>query len=162
MNIFSHRRTRGFTLIELLVVISIIGLLSSIVLASLNSSRQKAYDARRISDIRQLRNALALYSTSNGGKYPTDLSLLVPTYISVLPKDPKADGSTCRATVSPYYCYFAPADGSYYHVGARLQFSGNILNSGSHFDDSGSGGFNGTSANDSSTNGYGYMYDVKL
>lgn len=34
--------SRGFTLIELLVVISIIGMLSSIVLASLNSSRDKA------------------------------------------------------------------------------------------------------------------------
>ena len=37
-----RRGKRAFTLIELLVVISIIGLLSSIVLASLNSSREKA------------------------------------------------------------------------------------------------------------------------
>ncbi len=60
---------RGFTLIELLVVIAIIGVLSSVVLSSLNSVRAKARDATRQADINQIRLALELYR-DNYGYYP--------------------------------------------------------------------------------------------
>ncbi len=65
----SSRNKEGFTLIELLVVISIIGLLSSIVLTSVNSARAKARDARRKAEMAELVKALELYYDAYG-KYP--------------------------------------------------------------------------------------------
>ena len=62
-------KTRGFTLIELLVVIAIIGLLSSVVLASLNSARNKGADAAIKSQLKSLQSqAEIIYdnSTPNG------------------------------------------------------------------------------------------------
>lgn len=58
-------------MIELLVVIAIIGLLSSIVLSSLNIARKKGLDARRESDMRTLELAVELYYDTNG-TYPID------------------------------------------------------------------------------------------
>lgn len=65
-------KKRGFTLIELLVVIAIIGLLSSVVLASLNTARAKSRDARRLADLKEMQKALALYADDHGGKYPVN------------------------------------------------------------------------------------------
>ncbi|MFA7314798.1 MAG: type II secretion system protein [Candidatus Magasanikbacteria bacterium] len=61
---------KGFTLIELLVVIAIIGVLSTLAVVALGSARQKANDAKRLSDIKQIQTALELYYTDNNA-YPT-------------------------------------------------------------------------------------------
>ena len=54
------RHQRGFTLIELLVVIAIIGLLASIMIASITSARDKARYVRAQTDIRLFINAIVL------------------------------------------------------------------------------------------------------
>ncbi|MBI2052379.1 MAG: prepilin-type N-terminal cleavage/methylation domain-containing protein [Candidatus Sungbacteria bacterium] len=98
---------RGFTVIELLVVIAVIGILSSIVLVSLNSSRAKARDARRAADIKQVQLALELFFDNNNS-YPVASAWfggqgncwgtvtnnwvpgLSPGYVSALPLDPRS------------------------------------------------------------------------
>lgn len=67
MNITS--RQKGFTLIELLVVIAIIGILSSVVLASLNSARDKGNDAAVKSNLSNIRAEAELYYDDNDRDY---------------------------------------------------------------------------------------------
>ena len=57
-------------MIELLVVIAIIGLLASIVTTALSSARMKARDARRVSDMKQIKTGLDLFFASGNG-YPS-------------------------------------------------------------------------------------------
>lgn len=68
---FKKSKTEGFTLIELLVVIAIIALLSSIVMASLASAKNKVYDVQIKSDMNQVRSALELYAADHEYIYPT-------------------------------------------------------------------------------------------
>lgn len=66
LKFFSKRKNqKGFTLIELLVVIAIIGILSSVVLVGINSTRTKAKDTRIISDMTQIRNGGESYYNEN-------------------------------------------------------------------------------------------------
>ena len=97
------KQSKGFTLIELLVVISIIALLSSVVLSSLNTARVRARDAKRALSVRQLKTSIESYysftgaypsvGSDNAGYTITDLaSVLVPTYMPSIPTDPTTGG----------------------------------------------------------------------
>lgn len=65
MNI-SYIKHRGFTLIELLVVISIIGLLSSVVLASVTTARNKGRQSSIKESMFQMRSQMGLYYSVYG------------------------------------------------------------------------------------------------
>ena len=65
-------KNRGFTLIELLVVIAIIGILSSVVLASLNSARDKGHDASAKASMNNIRAAAeVIYDDASPVSYDT-------------------------------------------------------------------------------------------
>lgn len=101
--------SRGFTLIELIVVVGIIGIVATIIIVAVNPARQfaKSRNAQRQSDTRAIREALIQYSSSNNGILPATISevpkrigttpgstfvdlssILSPTYLSAVPKDP--------------------------------------------------------------------------
>lgn len=93
-------RAAGFSLIELLVVIAIIATLVTLSVVSYTTVNKRSRDTKRKSDVEQLRNALEIYRTENrmypdtGGGSWTDASnlssVLVSTYISAIPSDPKS------------------------------------------------------------------------
>ncbi len=65
-----NSNNRGFTLIELLVVIAIIGILASVVLASLNSARAKGADAAVKSNLNNMRaQAAIVYDSATPNAY---------------------------------------------------------------------------------------------
>lgn len=114
---------RGFTLVELLVVIAIIGLLSSVAVVSLDQARAKSRDAKRLADMRQIQNALAIYYDANGflpwsdgdgcGTWDVgnrDYPLLggsIAGAMNITPRDPTATGN-CGG----YFYFQYPANSS--------------------------------------------------
>lgn len=129
---------KAFTLIEILLVVAIIGLLASVVLASLSQSKVKANTAKRLENAKQLENALEVYYVNNN-RYPSTCSPaantcavasahllstcstwgtdiyttwipgLAPNFIATLPTDPDSDGvAKC--------CYLYKSNGTDYKL----------------------------------------------
>lgn len=172
---------KGFTILELLVVIAIIGILSAIIMASLNTSRSKGRDATRIEEIRQVVNALELYYNANG-TYPSRAQFentnqaqnpLSP-YLWPIPRDPKTGAyynySGIRQTPgSPNSACIG------YHIGASFENNNPLLQNhsdfvsntthncrvnaaGTAYTTTGNNGFSGA---DNQTGNNNYKYDLR-
>ncbi|MCX7956056.1 MAG: type II secretion system protein GspG [Patescibacteria group bacterium] len=120
---------KSFTLIELLLVIIILGILATFITSNFFSSLKKGRDARRKSDLEQIRKALELYyedkrayPTPNGqngfifGEQFADTQN-DKIYMMKVPNDPSSGN----------YFYESNINGTYYKLYACLENDQQIL-----------------------------------
>lgn len=136
---------KGFTLIEILIVVAIIAILASVVLVGLGPTQQSGRDARRLSDIHEVQNALELYynkcgyypgtaqaaspcgafatAGANGAGYTGMVAAIEGSAIGVsqMPDDP---------TAGKHYLYAATAGGTSYVLQANLENLNNAVFTG--------------------------------
>lgn len=123
------QKTFAFTLIEVLVVTTIIGLLAATGTVTYTAFTKKSRDARRQTDIEQIRGAIEVYkSSSSTNSYPASMTFNCPAsgalqdtavppniYMSKIPNDPKC----------PTYTYYYNVDvNGNYTLGAFLENGG--------------------------------------
>lgn len=137
----TNNERQGFTLIEILIVVAIIAILASVVLVGLGPTQQSGRDARRLSDLHEVQNALELYYNKCGyypgtyigsapctgfvasGGYNQGTSPVVTVItgssigVGVMPDDP---------TSGKHYLYDANTGGASYILEAELE---NVNNS---------------------------------
>src|SRR5436305_13476776 len=121
------RGTTGFTLVELLVVIGIIALLISILLPSLSKARESSKRIACMSNLRQLGQAMVMYTTANKGNFPRSApytNIKSYDWVSWLPGANRDDGALVpylggRFVANHYIC---PTD----DINAHHSFTGGV------------------------------------
>lgn len=98
---YAQSMKKGFTIVEILVVLAIIAIIVSIGTVSFNNVRSRSEDAKRKTDMEEIRSALEQYK-SNNNQYPTPFVTITMgmqfglsgltdvnnTYMQKIPQDP--------------------------------------------------------------------------
>lgn len=146
MNTKLNNKSFAFTLIEILVVATIIGVLASAIAISYSQFSKQSRDAKRKTDLENIRAALEMYRSNNASSsYPLTADLnftcanpgsiidtsLDPdvTYLTTIPTDPKCSD----------FKYYYESDGTTYIMSAQLEATDPGCSSGSGTDRCGTG-----------------------
>lgn len=126
-------KSRGFTLIELLVVIAIIGILASVVLASLNSARDKGADAAMKANINNARAQAELFYANNSNTYTTVCTTSTSNIAFLLTGVTQQGGTAeCTDSATAWAAQAALKSGQFYCVdstGAATTSASDLLSS---------------------------------
>lgn len=140
------KKSAGFTLIELLVTIAIIAVISTVGMAVYGTAQKTARISKRAQDLKALRTSIELYKSSTGF-FPSGaaintfncvvtnasgstgaLSVLTPTYMTVIPADPLDGGNASGTNCYQYASNVAAPSGS---SEFKLRTNSTISNGGS-------------------------------
>ena len=115
------KNNKGFTLIELLVVVAIIGILATVVLASLGDARTKARDAAGKAAFSQARSDMELFLLDSGADGYQDgaASGECTTIVAEFTTSATANGASsieCNASATAYAYFGALAGGDVFCV----------------------------------------------
>ena len=133
------KKRQGFTLIELLVVIALIGVLATIGIEAFIASQQQGRNARRVSDLKTIQNALESYTSNNSGSYPANCNFGAQQsqyFPQGFPTDP-----TSHVAYTPYagsctgsaYCFCTQLEGNGVTSGNSAAADCSKYQSGSYF-----------------------------
>lgn len=124
LSTFNPQFEKGFTIIELIMVMGIVSVIIGFTLVTYPSSRKRAHDTQRKSDLKQYQTALEIFANKNNGLYPSRTGAWVEAATTLCvtdlgytasecPKDPKDNKDVCgTGTNKCRYYYRSNGSGS--------------------------------------------------